>query len=94
LTYGPEQTIALDALHALKKRVRAAQREKLLLREEILRIRAERDQVALRMDAVRTKHEAESKEALVSMGNPNEARSAKLPLRRIPAPYQPVVGHA
>lgn len=45
--------------------MRAAQKEKLALREEILRVRAERDQVALRMDAVRIRHEAESKEALV-----------------------------
>jgi hypothetical protein len=60
------QTIALDALHALRKRVRVAQKEKLALRNEILRVRAERDQVALRMDATRIRHEAESKEALVS----------------------------
>lgn len=34
------------------------------LRTEILRIRAEREQVALRMDAVRIKHEAETKDAV------------------------------
>ena len=45
--------------------MRAAQKEKLSLREEILRIRAEREQVALRMDAIRIRHEADSKEALV-----------------------------
>lgn len=45
--------------------MRAAQREKLALREEILRVRAEREQVALRMDAIRMRHEADSKEALV-----------------------------
>ncbi|KAK4447515.1 hypothetical protein QBC34DRAFT_409623 [Podospora aff. communis PSN243] len=59
-----EHTIALDTLHALRKRVRVAQKEKLSLRDEILRVRAERNQVALRMDAIRIKHEAESKEAL------------------------------
>ncbi|KAK1832905.1 hypothetical protein QBC39DRAFT_425195 [Podospora conica] len=59
-----EHTIALDTLHALRKRVRVAQKEKVTLRDEIMRIRAERDQVALRMDAIRIKHEAESKEAL------------------------------
>ena len=52
-------------MHSLKKRVRAAQKEKLALREEILRLRAEREEVALRMDAVRIKHEKESHEALV-----------------------------
>ena len=55
-------------MHALKKRVRAARREKLALREDILRIRAERDEVALKMDAVRAKHETDSKAAQVSSG--------------------------
>lgn len=60
------QTIALEHMNSLKKRVRAAQKEKLALRDEILRLRAEREEVALRMDAVRVKHERESREALVS----------------------------
>ncbi|KAG6367932.1 hypothetical protein INS49_002132 [Diaporthe citri] len=59
-----EHTIALDALYALKKRVREAQKNKLQLRERIIQIRAEREQVALRMDAVRMKHEEDGKEAL------------------------------
>ncbi|KAL2158058.1 hypothetical protein VTH06DRAFT_4868 [Thermothelomyces fergusii] len=62
-----EHTIALDTLHALQKRVRAAQKERLALRDEILRIRAEREQVALRMDAIRIRHEAASKKALRHM---------------------------
>ena len=52
------QTIALDALYALRKRVRKEQKRKLELRDEILRLRGEREQVALQMDAVRAKHEA------------------------------------
>ncbi|KAH7027773.1 uncharacterized protein B0I36DRAFT_385724 [Microdochium trichocladiopsis] len=59
-----EHTIALDGLHSLRKRVRAAQREKLSLRSEILRIRAERQEVALKMDAVRIRHEQENAETL------------------------------
>ncbi|KUI70505.1 hypothetical protein VM1G_06026 [Cytospora mali] len=59
-----EHTIALDTLFALKRRVREAQKEKLKLRERIIQIRAEREQVALRMDAVRVKHDEDSKEAL------------------------------
>lgn len=62
-----EQTIALDALYALRKRVREAQKSKVHLRERIIQIRAEREQVALRMDAVRTKHEEDGKEALVCL---------------------------
>lgn len=59
-----EHTIALDTLFALKRRVREAQKEKLKLRDRIIQIRAEREQVALRMDAVRVKHDEDSKEAL------------------------------
>lgn len=35
------------------------------LREEIMRIKAEREQVALRMDAIRIKHEADARESKV-----------------------------
>lgn len=59
------QTIALDTLYSLKKRVREAQKEKLKLRERLMEIRTEREHVALRKDAVRAKYEEDSKEALV-----------------------------
>ncbi|KAI0877683.1 hypothetical protein GGS24DRAFT_92920 [Hypoxylon argillaceum] len=62
------QTIALDNLRTLKKRVQAAQKEKLVLRNEILRIRAEREQVALKIDAVRVRHETTNKESLHQLG--------------------------
>ncbi|KAI0435067.1 hypothetical protein F5Y09DRAFT_159744 [Xylaria sp. FL1042] len=62
------QTIALDNLRTLKKRVRAAQKEKILLRNEILRIRAEREQVALKMDAVRMRHETANEQSLYQLG--------------------------
>ncbi|KAI0443211.1 hypothetical protein F4803DRAFT_550312 [Xylaria telfairii] len=58
------QTIALDNLRTLKKRVRATQKQKVSLRNEILKIRAEREQVALKIDAVRMRHEAANKETL------------------------------
>jgi hypothetical protein len=51
---------------SLRRRVRLVQREKLSLREEILRLKAEREQVALKMDAVRIKHEEDTKESKVS----------------------------
>ncbi|KAI0837563.1 hypothetical protein F5Y06DRAFT_297420 [Hypoxylon sp. FL0890] len=63
-----EHTIALDTMHALKKRVRSVQKEKLSLRTDIMRIRAEREQVALKMDAVRIRHETASKESLNQLG--------------------------
>ncbi|KAM3083923.1 hypothetical protein ACMFMG_001971 [Clarireedia jacksonii] len=58
-----EHTINLDNAYALEKRLREGQKKKLLLREEILRVRAEREQVALRMDEIRIAHEKESNEA-------------------------------
>ncbi|KAJ8129678.1 hypothetical protein O1611_g3951 [Lasiodiplodia mahajangana] len=62
------QTIALDNLRTLKKRVRAAQKEKLALRNEILRIRSEREQVALKIDAVRERHETATQQSLHQLG--------------------------
>ncbi|KAM7195082.1 hypothetical protein V8F20_007632 [Naviculisporaceae sp. PSN 640] len=59
-----EHTTALDTHHALVKRVRVAQKERLALRDEIMRIRSEREQVGLQMDAIRRKHEADSREGL------------------------------
>ncbi|WZH41967.1 uncharacterized protein QYS62_002934 [Fusarium acuminatum] len=55
--------IHLSDWQTLRKRVRVVQREKLSLREEILRLKAEREQVALKMDAVRIKHEENTKES-------------------------------
>ncbi|KAI1761236.1 hypothetical protein GGR53DRAFT_38644 [Hypoxylon sp. FL1150] len=63
-----EHTIALDTMHALKKRVRSVQKEKLTLRADIMRIRAEKEQVALKMDAVRMRHESANKETLHQLG--------------------------
>ncbi|KAK7418246.1 hypothetical protein QQX98_004030 [Neonectria punicea] len=58
-----QHAIHLNDWHSLRKRVRLAQREKLTLREEIIRLRGEREQVALRMDAVRSKHEEDTKKS-------------------------------
>ncbi|POR37824.1 Protein MNN4 [Tolypocladium paradoxum] len=58
-----QHAIHLNHWYSLRKQVRQAQKEKLSLRDEILRLNREREQVALRMDAVRIKHEADSREA-------------------------------
>ncbi|KAB8302133.1 hypothetical protein EYC80_005581 [Monilinia laxa] len=58
-----EHTINLDNSYSLEKRLREGQRKKLSLREEILRVRAEREKVALRMDEIRIAHEKDSHEA-------------------------------
>lgn len=42
------------------------QKERVTLRDEILRLKGEREQVALRMDAVRLRHETNTKESTVS----------------------------
>lgn len=57
-----ELTISLDAEYAMRKRVRAVVKEKGELRAELMRLRAEREQVALKMDAARIQHEEEGKE--------------------------------
>ncbi|KAL7939787.1 hypothetical protein V8C35DRAFT_287680 [Trichoderma chlorosporum] len=58
-----QHAIHLNHWHSLRKRVRHVQKERIALREEIMRIKAEREQVALRMDAIRIKHEADSKKS-------------------------------
>ncbi|TAQ91196.1 hypothetical protein B7494_g483 [Chlorociboria aeruginascens] len=62
-TYLLEHTINLDNTYALERRVRDEQKRKIGLREEILRIRAEREQAALQMDDIRIKHEAATNDA-------------------------------
>lgn len=59
----------LDNAYSLDRRLRDEQKKKFGLREDILRIRAEREQVALRLDEVRIRHEKEKTEALVSSTN-------------------------
>lgn len=55
--------VALDNRSDLQQRVKGANREKVELRKELLRIRKDREAVQLRMDAVRMRHEKESGEA-------------------------------
>ncbi|TVY23084.1 hypothetical protein LHYA1_G007963 [Lachnellula hyalina] len=57
------KTINLDNAYSLEKRVREQQKVKLGLRDDILRIRAERQQVALQMDGIRMRHENEGNKA-------------------------------
>ena len=57
-----ELTISLDAEYAVRKRVRAVVKEKGELRAELMRLRAERERVALKMDTARIKHEEEGKD--------------------------------
>ncbi|OWP05230.1 hypothetical protein B2J93_7972 [Marssonina coronariae] len=54
-----DHTINLDNAQSLGRRVRDERKKKLGLREDILRVRKEREQVALRMDDIRMKHERE-----------------------------------
>ncbi|KAF7906603.1 hypothetical protein EAF00_000882 [Botryotinia globosa] len=58
-----EHTINLDNSYSLEKRLREGQKKKLSLREEILRVRVEREKVALRMDGIRIAHEKNSHDA-------------------------------
>ncbi|KFX97598.1 hypothetical protein O988_04782 [Pseudogymnoascus sp. VKM F-3808] len=64
-----ELTISLDAEYAVRKRVKAVLKEKGELRAELMRLRAEREMVALKMDTARIQHEEEGKdnENLISL---------------------------
>jgi transcriptional antiterminator Rof (Rho-off) len=64
--YWRPQTINLDNGDSLQRRLRDEQKRKLTLREQISHIRAEREQVALKMDKIRIRHENETKKVLVS----------------------------
>ncbi|KAJ3949304.1 uncharacterized protein N0V96_000419 [Colletotrichum fioriniae] len=77
-----EGTILLDTLHSLRKRVRSVQKERITLRDEIMRIRAERDQVALRKDAVRIKHERVTEEALNQLSLSSQMHDIDLAVER------------
>ncbi|ELR03501.1 hypothetical protein GMDG_01252 [Pseudogymnoascus destructans 20631-21] len=57
-----ELTISLDAEYAMRKRVRAVVKEKGELRAKLMQLRAEREQIALKMDAARIRHEEEGKD--------------------------------
>ncbi|CCU74866.1 putative AT hook domain-containing protein [Blumeria hordei DH14] len=52
-----EYTCDLDNSYSLESRLRDEKKKRLYFREELLRTRAERDQIALRMDEVRINHE-------------------------------------
>ncbi|KAG5982360.1 hypothetical protein E4U54_006392, partial [Claviceps lovelessii] len=59
-----QHAIHLNHWHSLRRRLRHVQKEKLALRDEIIRLKGERAQVALRMDAIRIKHESDSTESM------------------------------
>ncbi|KAI9797084.1 MAG: hypothetical protein M1835_002072 [Candelina submexicana] len=60
-----EMTETLDNNYALSMRLKQANKEKIALREEFLRIRDERQKVALKMDEIRRVHGQEAKTAQV-----------------------------
>ncbi|KAI6246985.1 hypothetical protein HI914_04837 [Erysiphe necator] len=59
-----EYTLDLDNAHCLERRLREEQKKKLHLREEIMRIRKEREQVARQLDEIRQKHSQAEKETM------------------------------
>ncbi|RKF57777.1 putative at hook domain-containing protein [Erysiphe neolycopersici] len=67
-----EFTLDLDNAHFLERRLREEQKKKLHLREEILRIRAEREKVAVKIDEIREQH-SKAEEKSLSHANLNNA---------------------
>ncbi|EGX96442.1 triadin, putative [Cordyceps militaris CM01] len=58
-----QHSIYLNHWYSLRKRIRHVQKEKLELRQEILRLKAEKEQVALRMDGVRARSEKDGSDS-------------------------------
>ncbi|KAK8142302.1 hypothetical protein G3M48_009009 [Beauveria asiatica] len=58
-----QHSIYLNHWYSLRKRIRHVQKEKLVLRQEILRLKAEKEQVALRMDGVRARSERDGSDS-------------------------------
>ncbi|KAI9807912.1 MAG: hypothetical protein M1825_005218 [Sarcosagium campestre] len=73
---------AVDTHSALTTRLRLVQREKLALRSELLAVRRERSEVALRLDAVRAAHAAESDAALATAKREELLRDVELAVAR------------
>ncbi|KAH8650534.1 hypothetical protein BGZ60DRAFT_462355 [Tricladium varicosporioides] len=75
-------TVNLDNVYSLEKRVREEQKRKLFLRDEIIRVREERQNLALRMDEVRIKHENATKKARDREALNNAAHDIELAVDR------------
>ncbi|OAA79767.1 hypothetical protein LEL_03253 [Akanthomyces lecanii RCEF 1005] len=58
-----QHSIYLNHWYSLRKRIRHVQKEKLELRQELLRLKAEKEQVALRMDGVRARSEKDGSDS-------------------------------
>ncbi|KAF1739209.1 hypothetical protein CRV24_001141 [Beauveria bassiana] len=58
-----QHSIYLNHWYSLRKRIRHVQKQKLVLRKEILRLKAEKEQVALRMDGVRARSERDGSDS-------------------------------
>ncbi|KAL9122325.1 MAG: hypothetical protein Q9187_001117 [Circinaria calcarea] len=77
-----QMTEALDNNYALKIRTRQANKAMVAAREELLRLRGEREAVALQMDEVRIKHERSSKIAQEKNELDSMLRDIKLAVHR------------
>ncbi|OAR01169.1 hypothetical protein LLEC1_07674 [Akanthomyces lecanii] len=58
-----QHSIYLNHWYSLRKRIRHVQKEKLELRQELLRLKAEKEQVALRMDGIRARSEKDGSDS-------------------------------
>jgi len=61
------QSSNLDHGYSLTRRIRVAQKQRVELREDVMRIRRERETIALRMDEIRIKQEENNKHFLVKI---------------------------
>ncbi|KAF9875694.1 AT hook domain-containing protein [Colletotrichum karsti] len=76
------QAVLLDTQHSLRQRLRSVQKERTTLRDEIMRIRSEREQVAIRKDAIRIKHDKIKEEALSQLSLSSQMHDIDLAVER------------
>ncbi|RKF59969.1 putative at hook domain-containing protein [Golovinomyces cichoracearum] len=85
-----EHAVDLDYAQSLETRLRNEQKKKIRLRSEILRIRAEREAIALRMDDIRKRHNTAQKENMNRLSLNNAIHNLEIAIETVrDSTYQP-----
>lgn len=86
-----EHAVDLDYAQSLETRLRNEQKKKIRLRSEILRIRAEREAIALRMDDIRKRHNTAQKENMNRLSLNNAIHNLEIAIETVrDSTYHPI----
>ncbi|RKF79559.1 putative at hook domain-containing protein [Golovinomyces cichoracearum] len=78
-----DHAVDLDYAQSLETRLRNEQKKKIRLRSEILRIRAERETIALRMDDIRKRHNTAQKENMNRLSLNNAIHNLEIAIETV-----------